>query len=166
MNETLKVEEFAEYLSDDELSKLGPLLERLTTLEDQKTSQDNYLKFVKKIWPSFIEGKHHKIYADKLQQVADGKIKRLIVNMPPRHTKSEFASYLFPAWLMGKRPDLKIIQATHTAELAVGFGRKVKNLIDSDDFRDNIMLLGLVALWLVVELICVLLTILYLSKMR
>ena len=136
MNEQIKAEEFAEYLSDDELSKLAPLLDRLSMLENQKKSQDNYLKFVKKIWPTFIEGKHHKIYADKLQQVADGKIKRLIVNMPPRHTKSEFASYLFPAWLMGKRPDLKIIQATHTAELAVGFGRKVKNLIDSDDFRD------------------------------
>ena len=136
MEQSLKASDFAEYLSDDELSKVSPLLDRLKTLEEQKTSQDNYLKFVKKIWPSFIEGKHHKIYADKLQKVADGKIKRLIVNMPPRHTKSEFASYLFPAWLMGKRPDLKIIQATHTAELAVGFGRKVKNLIDSDDFRD------------------------------
>ena len=136
MEQALTASDFAEYLSDDEISKMAPLIDRLKTLEEQKTSQDNYLKFVKKIWPSFIEGKHHKIYADKLQKVADGKIKRLIVNMPPRHTKSEFASYLFPAWLMGKRPDLKIIQATHTAELAVGFGRKVKNLIDSDDFRD------------------------------
>jgi len=128
--------DFAEYLSDDELSKIAPMLDRLTMLEKQKVSQDKYMDFVKRIWPSFIEGRHHKIYADKLQQVADGKIKRLIVNMPPRHTKSEFASYLFPSWLMGKRPDLKIIQATHTAELAVGFGRKVKNLIDSEDFRD------------------------------
>ena len=101
------------------------MLERLSMLEKQKASQDNYMDFVKMIWPSFIEGRHHNTYADKLQQVADGKIKRLIVNMPPRHTKSEFASYLFPSWLMGKRPDLKIIQATHTAELAVGFGRKV-----------------------------------------
>ena len=128
--------DFAEYLSDDELSKIAPMLDRLTMLEKQKVSQDKYMDFVKRIWPSFIEGRHHKIYADKLQQVADGKIKRLIVNMPPRHTKSEFASYLFPSWLMGRRPDLKIIQATHTAELAVGFGRKVKNLIDSEDFRD------------------------------
>ena len=136
MEQALTASQFAEYLSDDEISKITPLLDRLKVLEEQKTSQDNYLKFVKKIWPSFIEGKHHKIYADKLQKVADGKIKRLIVNMPPRHTKSEFASYLFPAWLMGRRPDLKIIQATHTAELAVGFGRKVKNLIDRDDFRD------------------------------
>ena len=128
--------EYTEYLSDEELSKIAPMLERLNMLEKQKVSQDLYMDFVKRIWPSFIEGRHHKIYADKLQQVADGKIKRLIVNMPPRHTKSEFASYLFPSWLMGRRPDLKIIQATHTAELAVGFGRKVKNLIDSDDFRD------------------------------
>ena len=75
MNEQLKPEDFAEYLSDDELSKLAPLLSRLTTLDDQKKNQENYLTFVKKIWPSFIEGKHHKIYADKLQQVADGKIK-------------------------------------------------------------------------------------------
>ncbi len=136
MEQALTASDFAEYLSDDEISKMAPLIDRLKTLEEQKTSQDNYLKFVKKIWPSFIEGKHHKIYADKLQKVADGKIKRLIVNMPPRHTKSEFASYLFPAWLMGRRPDLKVIQATQPGGLGVGFGRKVKNLIDSDDFRD------------------------------
>ena len=136
MEQSLTASQFAEYLSDDEISKITPLLDRLKVLDEQKTSQDNYLKFVKKIWPTFIEGKHHKIYADKLQKVADGKIKRLIINMPPRHTKSECASFLFPAWLMGRRPDLKIIQATHTAELAVGFGRKVKNLIDSDDFRE------------------------------
>ena len=76
-----------------------------------------------------LEGKHHKIYGEKLQAVADGKIKRLIVNMPPRHTKSEFASYLFPAWLMGKRPDLKIIQATHTAELQLVLVVKLKILL-------------------------------------
>ena len=112
------------------------MLERLKTLDDRSDKQENFMKFVKHVWPQFIEGRHPKIYAEKLQAVADGKLKRLIVNMPPRHTKSEFASYLFPTWLMGRRPDLKIIQATHTAELAVGFGRKVKNLIDSEDFRD------------------------------
>jgi len=71
-----------------------------------------------------------------LQAVADGKIKRLIVCMPPRHTKSEYASYLFPAWIMGRDPTKKIIQATHTAELAVGFGRKVKGLIESEEFAE------------------------------
>ena len=60
--------EFAEYLSDDELSKIAPMLDRLSMLEKQKASQDKYIDFVKRIWPSFIEGRHHKIYADKLQQ--------------------------------------------------------------------------------------------------
>ena len=128
--------DFSKYLTDEELAKVAPMLERLQTLDKRAEKHDSFMSFVNHVWPQFIEGRHHKIYAQKLQDVADGKIKRLIVNMPPRHTKSEFASYLFPTWLMGRRPDLKIIQATHTAELAVGFGRKVKNLIDSEEFRD------------------------------
>ena len=125
-----------EYLTDDEMSKLGEIVTRLNELEKRDAFQTNFIDFVKHIWSSFIEGRHHKIYAEKLQNVADGKSNRLIVNMPPRHTKSEFASYLFPAWLMGRKPTSKIIQATHTSELAVGFGRKVKNLIDSPEFSD------------------------------
>jgi len=71
----------------------------------------------------------------KFNELAEGKINRLIVNMPPRHTKSEFASFLLPAWMVGRNPKLKIIQATHTGELAVRFGRKAKTLIDSEDYR-------------------------------
>jgi predicted phage terminase large subunit-like protein len=56
--------------------------------------------------------------------------------MPPRHTKSEFASFLFPAWMIGKNPNMKIIQATHTTELAVNFGRKTKNLIEREDYQE------------------------------
>ena len=125
-----------EYLTDDEMVKLGEIVNRLDDLNKRDTYQTKFIDFVKHVWPAFIEGKHHKIYADKLQNVADGKSPRLIVNMPPRHPKSEFASYLFPSWLMGRKPTSKIIQATHTSELAVGFGRKVKNLIDSPEFSD------------------------------
>jgi hypothetical protein len=70
--------------------------------------------------------------ADAFERVAEGKCKRLIINMPPRHTKSEFASYLLPAWFLGKFPHKKVIQTSHTAELAVNFGRKVRNLVDQD----------------------------------
>jgi hypothetical protein len=64
------------------------------------------------------------------------KIKRLIINMPPRHTKSEFASFLLPAWMIGRKPNLKIIQSTHTTELAVRFGSKAKNLMDmSEEYK-------------------------------
>jgi predicted phage terminase large subunit-like protein len=55
--------------------------------------------------------------------------------MPPRHTKSEFASYLLPAWFLGKFPNKKIIQTAHTAELAVGFGRKVRNLVNTPEYQ-------------------------------
>ena len=93
------------------------------------------MSFVKCVWPEFIEGAHHRVIAQKFNDLANKKINRLIVNMPPRHTKSEFASFLLPAWMVGRNPKLKIIQATHTGELAVRFGRKAKTLIDSDEYR-------------------------------
>ena len=102
--------------------------------KEDKVKSD-FLSFVKHIWPDFIEGYHHKIIAKKFNEMAEGKVKRLIVNMPPRHTKSEFASSLLPAWMIGRSPKLKIIQTTHTGELAVRFGRKAKNLIDSEEYQ-------------------------------
>jgi predicted phage terminase large subunit-like protein len=74
--------------------------------------------------------------AEAFERVARGECKRLIINMPPRHTKSEFASYLLPAWFLGKFPGKKVIQTSHTAELAVGFGRKVRNLVDMEGYRE------------------------------
>jgi predicted phage terminase large subunit-like protein len=109
---------------------------RLAQIEKTESAQMNFLDFVKAVWPEFIAGEHHRIIANKLERVASGELKRLIINMAPRHTKSEFASFLFPAWMMGKKPNMKIIQATHTTELAVGFGRKTKNLIERDDYKD------------------------------
>lgn len=112
----------------------------LTMLADYESSlkreggQKEFLKFVKEMWPGFIDGRHHKVMARKFQEIAEGKIKRLIINMPPRHTKSEFASYMLPAWFLGKFPNKKIIQCSNTAELAVGFGRKVRNLVDSEQY--------------------------------
>ena len=102
--------------------------------ETREKQQGDFMQFVKKVWPEFIEGNHHKIYAEKLNRIANGELKRLIVNMPPRHTKSEFASHLFPAFFMGRHPKSKLIQTTHTGELAIRFGRKAKNLIESEEY--------------------------------
>ena len=108
---------------------------KLSEKEKQVKVQDDFLTFIKHVWPEFIEGKHHKKIADKFNKLAKGEIKRLIINMPPRHTKSEFASFLLPAWMVGRKPDLKIIQSTHTTELAIRFGRKAKTLIDSAEYQ-------------------------------
>ena len=109
------------------------LAEYEASLKREKAQVD-FAKFVKEMWPGFIDGRHHKVMAKKFQEIAEGKIKRLIINMPPRHTKSEFASFLLPAWFLGKYPGKKIIQTSNTAELAVGFGRKVRNLVDSEQY--------------------------------
>ena len=101
----------------------------------QNKARKDFLSFVKCMWPDFVEGSHHRHIADKFNKLATGEIKRLIVNMPPRHTKSEFASYLLPSWMVGREPKLKIIQTTHNSELAVRFGRKAKHLIDSQDYQ-------------------------------
>ena len=103
--------------------------------EKQEKIKNNFMAFVKEMWPEFIEGRHHKEIADKFDKIAQGKIKRLIINMPPRHTKSEFASFLLPSWMVGRKADLKIIQTTHTTELALRFGRKAKTLIDSPEYQ-------------------------------
>ena len=98
----------------------------------RETGQTDFMKFVTTMWPGFIHGRHHALMAKKFEDIANGEIKRLIINMPPRHTKSEFASYMLPAWFLGRFPNKKIIQCSNTAELAVGFGRKVRNLVDSE----------------------------------
>ena len=97
-------------------------------------AQKSFMAFVKEMWPGFIHGRHHALMAKKFEEIADGKVRRLIINMPPRHTKSEFASYLLPAWFLGKFPHKKVIQCSNTAELAVGFGRKVRNLVDGETY--------------------------------
>ena len=130
----LTPEQIANLPSDAKKEYLRAMLLHDEKKKDQAI-RDDFLTFVKYMWPEFIEGKHHKIMADKFNKVASGEIKRLIINMAPRHTKSEFASNFLPAWMIGNQPDLKIIQATNNAELAVRFGRKAKTLMDSDDYK-------------------------------
>jgi predicted phage terminase large subunit-like protein len=122
-------------LSLAEQEQLLAELEKLDQLKAKNLAQNKFLSFVRQMWPSFIAGRHHAKMADAFERVARGECKRLIINMPPRHTKSEFASFLLPAWFLGKYPNKKVIQTSHTAELAVGFGRKVRNLVDTEAYH-------------------------------
>jgi predicted phage terminase large subunit-like protein len=122
-------------LPEVEKRKVYQQLETYERIYDREKARINFMEFVKKMWPSFIAGRHHTKMARAFERVAKGELKRLIINMPPRHTKSEFASYLLPAWFLGNYPNKKVIQTSHTAELAVGFGRKVRNLVDQESYR-------------------------------
>ena len=123
-----------ELLPEEEQAPFLPLADSLNVAEEREAGQDDFLAFVQSVWPGFIYGRHHALMAQKFEDIATGKLKRLIINMPPRHTKSEFASYMLPAWFLGRDPKKKIIQCSNTAELAVGFGRKVRNLVGSEQY--------------------------------
>ena len=115
-------------------------LEFLEELEEQerrtklKMAQGSMTEFAKAVYPGFKEGPHHRKLAKIFADVAEGKKKRVIINIAPRMGKSEFSSYLFPAWFLGQYPDKKIIMATHTAGLSEDFGRRVRNLIEGEDY--------------------------------
>jgi hypothetical protein len=128
----LNIEELIALLPEGDRENIEVLAQGLQDALLRESGQQHFMSFVKAVWPNFILGRHHALMAKKFEEIASGKTKRLIINMPPRHTKSEFASYLLPAWYLGKFPNRKIIQCSNTAELAVGFGRKVRNLVDGD----------------------------------
>lgn len=101
-----------------------------------KAASTNMLGFAKAVYPGFKVGPHHKKLAKIFTDVVEGRKKRVIINIAPRMGKSEFSSYLFPAYFLGKYPEKKIIMGTHTAGLSEDYGRRIRNLIDSDEYRD------------------------------
>lgn len=132
----MNIEEVIASLPVDQQEKLFQEVEAYKLAVERERCQNSFMAFVKKMWPGFIHGRHHAVMAKAFEDVAAGKIKRLAISCPPRHTKSQFGSYLFPAWFLGKFPDKKIMQVSNTAELAVGFGRNVRNLVSSDQYNE------------------------------
>ena len=120
----------------DEKRRIMVFVEELKRRELRERAQNDFMAFVEYIWPDFVNGNHHKRMARLFESVAAGERKRVIINLAPRHTKSELSSYLLPAWLLGKYPKKKIMQVSNTSELAEGFGRKVRNLVGSEEYRE------------------------------
>jgi predicted phage terminase large subunit-like protein len=109
---------------------------RLQLLEARDRASGNFLDFCRYVWPEMLVGEHHKRIAAAFDRVISGECKRLIIAMPPRHGKSQMGSYLFPAYVMGKRPEAKLIVGSHTAELAQRFGRMIRNLVDDENYKE------------------------------
>lgn len=130
----MRLEELIEKLPvAEQEALLAQVADYRDALEREKC-QKSFMSYVKRMWPGFVHGRHHALMAKKFEEIAEGKVKRLIINMAPRHTKSEFASYLLPSWFLGKYPNKKVIQTSNTADLAVNFGRKVRNLVMSEQY--------------------------------
>ncbi len=121
--------------SPEEIAEIDKMAAELANRKENKAAFDDLIDFCKRMQPDYIVGKHHRMLADMLMDIADGKKDRICVNIPPRHGKSQLVSIMFPAWFLGRNPDKKVMMVSHTTDLAVDFGRKVRNLIATDAYR-------------------------------
>ena len=121
---------------EDQKVKLQKLLKVYKTKVVERSGKETFLDFIQHVYPGYMIGAHHEKLAKIFEAIANGDKKRVIVNIAPRHGKSELISYLAPAWFLGKYPHKKVIMASHTADLAVNFGRRVRNLVGSDAYKD------------------------------
>jgi predicted phage terminase large subunit-like protein len=123
-------------LSLKEKMELFDMLEEREKRYGVAAARQDMIPFAQRVYPGFKVGPHHRKLAKIFTDVIEGRKNRVIINIAPRMGKSEFSSYLFPAYFLGKYPNKKIIMGTHTASLSEDFGRKVRNLIASEDYRE------------------------------
>ena len=126
-------------LDDSSETSLLSLDKMVRKLEEEATLQntrDDLIEFCKRMQPDYKVGRHHRILADQLMALESGSKDRVCVNIPPRHGKSQLVSIFYPAWFLGRNPNKKVMMVSHTTDLAVDFGRKVRNLIASDAYNE------------------------------
>jgi predicted phage terminase large subunit-like protein len=123
-------------LGDAELMEVLEALEELEKREAAKHCRDDLIAFCQHMDPNYKVGKHHRRLANLLMAMERGEEDRIGVSVPPRHGKSQLVSIYFPAWYLGRNPDKKVLMVSHTADLAVDFGRKVRNLVGSDAYKE------------------------------
>ena len=135
-SDIMKLRQALPSMPDKQKRRTAELIKQYADSLIKEKAKDNFLSFIKHVYPGYMVGPHHAKLARIFEEIAEGKKKRVIVNIAPRHGKSEMISYLAPAWFLGKYPHKKVIMASHTADLAVNFGRRVRNLVGSDLYHD------------------------------
>ena len=123
-----------DHYSTDEVAEIDRMVDELSVRKENSLAYDDLIEFCKRMQPDYIVGKHHRLLANMLMGIERGEKDRICVNIPPRHGKSQLVSIFFPAWFLGRNPNKKVMMVSHTTDLAVDFGRKVRNLIATDDY--------------------------------
>lgn len=108
---------------------------RLRAELERRQAAQSLIKFTESTFARYQTAEHHRVIAGQLERVERGEIDRLMLLVPPRHGKSELASKRFPAWYLGRQPHKQFIAISATAELAADFGRDVRNLIGSPEYK-------------------------------
>jgi hypothetical protein len=123
-------------LSEDELMALEEEVAEVERREASRAARESLLMFCQRMNPDYKIGAHHRKLAQLLEDMAFERKDRVAVSVPPRHGKSFLVSVYFPAWFLGNFPNKKVLMVSHTTDLAVDFGRKVRNLVDQQTYKD------------------------------
>jgi len=121
--------------TEEEILEIDKIVDELADRRANQSARDDLIEFCKRMQSDFIVGKHHRLLADMLMAIEQGDKDRICVNIPPRHGKSNLVSIMYPAWFLGRNPNKKVMMVSHTTDLAVDFGRKVRNLIATDEYK-------------------------------
>src|SRR5210317_1234702 len=121
--------------SPEEVAEIDKMVDELASRQRNDNAKDDLIEFCRRMQPDYKVGKHHRILADMLMDIEKGDKDRICVNIPPRHGKSQLVSIFFPAWFLGRNPGTKVMMVSHTTDLAVDFGRKVRNLIAIEAYK-------------------------------
>lgn len=125
-----------EHYNEEEILEIEKLVDELEARRQTALCKDSLIEFCKHMQKDYKVGRHHRKLAKLLEDIEAGRKDRICVSVPPRHGKSQLVSIYYAAWYLGKHPNHKIMLVSHTTDLAVDFGRKVRNLINSDEYRE------------------------------
>lgn len=98
--------------------------------EERRSVRRSLTKFAQRV--GYEPAPHHKLLIRDLEALERGEIDTLVVEMPPGSAKSTYVNWLFPAWFLSRNPALNVLTASHSSELAERWGRKTRNLIQSE----------------------------------
>lgn len=105
----------------------------------RKAARSNLMEFTKFTFHDYQVHWHHQLIAEKLEEAMDSAMRRkrycLLINTPPQVGKSQLVSRHFPAYVLGRNPELKILGGSHSSSLAEAMNHDVKNIIDDDEYR-------------------------------
>jgi hypothetical protein len=121
--------------SSEEVEEIDKLVDELSNRKHNQRAYNDLIAFCKHMQKDYKVGRHHRLLANMLMDIEEGNKDRICVNIPPRHGKSQLVSIMFPAWFLGRNPNKKVMMVSHTTDLAVDFGRKVRNLINTEEYR-------------------------------
>lgn len=116
--------------------KRANLLKSLQCAQEllMRQARQHFKKFVRYLKDDYDMQWFHAVICDKLDRFANGEIKNLMILMPPQHGKSELATRLFPAFVLGKNPDKRIAITSYSDTMASGFNRAIQRNIDNAEY--------------------------------